>query len=107
EVRLDRVRPRRVRRGEHQLDRVAHAPLAQRRAAVMVQVVEDHMDRPVIGELRADLLERAQRGLGTLSRFYAPEQTVLTDRIAAEELPGAVRLVIVRSEPLRPRRWRP
>src|SRR5690606_31282682 len=48
EVRLDRVRPRRVGRGEQQLDGVCLAPLAHDLAAVVVEVVEDHVDRLAI-----------------------------------------------------------
>ena len=97
EVRLDRVRPRRVGRGEAQLDGVFRTPLSKVFAAMVVEVVQDHVDRFVVRAQFADGLQRAQRRRCSLARFDPAIEAVVAERVPAEQLPCSVRLVIVRA----------
>lgn len=66
-----------------------------------VKVAQDHIDALTIGTLlaaRPDGRERVTRRLRLVDR---PPQTIVADRAARVELPGAVGLVAARGQPLR------
>ncbi len=100
EVGLDRIGPRRIRGGEHQLDPIRLAPFTDRLAPVMVQVVQDHMNPLTVIETSPDRLQCPQGRFPSFAAFDPAEQLVLTDRVAGKELSGSVRFVVVRPQPL-------
>jgi hypothetical protein len=63
EVRLDRIGPRGVGKGEAQLNPVLPRPLADLRALVRGEVVQDHVDRCTVGARGPDRLQGGE-GVG-------------------------------------------
>lgn len=107
EVRQYRVRSRRVGRREAELDGVVRAPLTQILVAVVVRVVQDHVDRIVVGAQRSDRFQRAKRRGAPFADFDPTKEAVVANGVPTEQLSRPMRLVVVRAQPHRLSLWRP
>src|SRR5207342_1044581 len=100
EVNGDRVGPGGVGRGEAQLDVMPTGQGPDRGGLVRRQVVEDDVDRLVVGSGRPDALERGEGVLAALVQPGDPPQPVLGEVIAAVEVADPVSAVVGGGQPV-------
>ena len=99
EVAFDAIHPRRVGRGEDQLDVVAGAPLDDFILAVSLHVVQDDVYQPVVRISPSDGLEESQYLLPPLPLLMVHPQTVFVDIVSCQEMANPVKTAVGGSVP--------
>jgi hypothetical protein len=90
EVRLDRVGPGGVGRGEAQFDLVLLRPAADVYAGVGGEVVQNDVDRGAVGPGRTDRLQGGEAVGGALAAVVDASQPIVADGVTAVEVGDAV-----------------
>ena len=100
ELRLDRVGPGGIGRGQAQFDLVPRRPGPDGRGLVRRQVVHDDVDWCAVGSGGADRLERAQGVVAALTAAYHTPELVVAVAVAAVEVADAVGAAVGGRQPI-------